>query len=330
MNDKTAIADRFGRTFPYLRLSLTDVCNFSCSYCLPDGYKKTGCAPSYMTKDEIVRLVRGFAALGTWKIRLTGGEPTLRPDFIDIATAINEVPGVRRLAFTTNGYKLPERAQSYYDAGLRAINISVDSLRADQFKAITGHDRLHEVLDGVQASFDASFESVKLNTVLLKGLNDAELDHFIDFVEDKPMSLRFIELMRTRDNQDYFKAHHLPGKAVTEKLLERGWRKRLRAEGAGPAQEFEHPDSAGTIGLIAPYSKDFCKSCNRLRVEAKGSLHLCLFGEGGYSLREYLQSDDSQEELQSKILDLMKFKVSAHFLHEDNSGVRDHLASIGG
>ena len=329
MNNKPAIADGFGRTFPYLRLSLTDVCNFSCSYCLPDGYKKTGC-DGFMSRDEVVRLVHGFAGLGTWKIRLTGGEPTLRKDFVDIVSAVNDVPGVRRLAFTTNGYKLPERAQSFYEAGLRAVNISVDSLQADQFKNITGHDRLHEVLDGIEASFAAGFESVKLNTVLLKGINDTELDQFIDFVADKPVSLRFIELMRTGNNQDYFKAHHLPGTLVTEKLLERGWRIRPRGEGAGPAVEFEHDDSAGTIGLIAPYSKDFCKSCNRLRVSAKGALHLCLFGEGGYSLRDYLQSDDQIEELQDKILGLMNFKVSAHFLHDDNSGVRDHLASIGG
>lgn len=283
-----------------------------------------------MNRDEIIRLVRAFAALGTWKIRLTGGEPTIRNDFVDIAAAVNDIEGIRKLAFTTNGYKLPERAQSYYDAGLRAINISVDSLRPDSFKNITGHDRLHEVLDGMQASLDAGFESVKLNTVLLKGLNDIELDSFIDFVHDKPISLRFIELMRTHDNQDYFKAHHLPGTAVTEKLLERGWRVRPRVDGAGPAVEFEREGIAGTIGLIAPYSKDFCKSCNRLRVSAKGALHLCLFGEGGYSLKEYLQSDDQTEELQDKILQLMNFKVSAHFLHEGNSGVRDHLASIGG
>jgi len=329
VDDKTAIADSFGRTFPYLRLSITDVCNFRCSYCLPDGYKKTGCSP-FMTLEEIVRLVRAFSELGTWKIRLTGGEPTVRSDFLEIAAAVNDIAKVRKLAFTTNGYKLPERAQGYYDAGLRAMNISVDSLRPNQFKNITGHDRLHEVLDGVQASFDAGFESIKLNTVILKGLNDSELDHFIDFVEDKPVSLRFIELMRTGDNQKYFEEHHLSGTAVTEKLLERGWRARPRVDGAGPAQEFEHSDSAGTIGLIAPYSKDFCKSCNRLRVSAQGALHLCLFGEGGYSLRDYLQSDDQIEELQEKILGLMNFKRSAHFLHEGNSGVREHLASIGG
>ena len=283
-----------------------------------------------MTKDEIVRLVHAFAGLGTWKIRLTGGEPTVRKDFVEIADAINQIDGVRKLAFTTNGYKLPERAQEYYNAGLRAINISIDSLRKDKFRMITGHDRLHEVLDGVQASLDAGFKAVKLNTVLLKGLNDDELDHFIDFVEDKPISLRFIELMQTRDNQGYFKEHHLSSSVVTEKLLARGWRMKSSEEGAGPAQIFENGGSKGTIGLIAPYSKDFCKSCNRLRVAAKGALHLCLFGEGGYDLRQYLQSDDQREELQGKILELMRFKRSAHFLHDGNSGVREHLASIGG
>ncbi len=329
MHDKAMIADRFGRTFPYLRLSLTDVCNFSCSYCLPDGYKKNGCE-AFMNHDEVVRLVRGFAGLGTWKVRLTGGEPTVRKDFTKIVTSINEITGIRKLAFTTNGYKLPERAQEYYDAGLRSINISLDSLRPDQFKEITGHNRLGEVLDGMETALDVGFENVKLNTVLLKGINDTELDNFIDFVENRPVSMRFIELMRTRDNQEYFKEHNLPGTVVTERLLERGWRIRPREDGAGPAVEFEHSGSKGTIGLIAPYSKDFCKTCNRLRVSAKGALHLCLFGEGGYSLRDYLQSDDQIEELQEQILKLMNFKVSAHFLHEGNSGAREHLASIGG
>jgi len=330
VENKPVIADSFGRLFPYMRLSVTDICNFRCTYCLPNGYWKTDSASAFMEQAEIVRLVRAFASLGVWKIRLTGGEPTIRNDFTDIVAVIRDIPGVRKLAFTTNGYKLPQRAQSYYDAGLRAINISIDSLTPDQFKKITGHDRLRDVLEGIQKSFEVGFKDVKINTVLLKGLNDEELDHFIDFVKDKPVSLRFIELMRTLDNQSYFNEHHLSGTIVKEKLLRRGWHLLPREDGAGPALEFKHPDSKGTIGLIAPYSKDFCKSCNRLRVSAKGDLHLCLFGEGGYSLRDYLQSDDQIDELQEKILHLMNFKRSAHFLHDDNSGVREHLASIGG
>lgn len=322
------LADPFGRQFPYLRLSLTEACNFRCSYCLPNGYQAAG--KEFLSADEIVRAAAAFARLGVWKIRLTGGEPTIRPDFLDIATRVAALPGLRRLAFTTNGYKLPRRAATYHAAGLQAINISVDSLDAGTFKTITGHDRLGEVLEGMEACKTAGFESIKINTVLLKGLNDGELDQFIDFVADRDVSLRFIELMRTLDNTDYFARHHLSGAVVIERLLARGWRQRPRMEGAGPALEFEHPASKGRVGLIAPYAKDFCASCNRLRFSARGDLHLCLFGEGGVSLRHLLQHGDQQEELQEKILSLLQFKKSSHFLHQQNSGGTRHLASIGG
>lgn len=329
MEENTLIEDRFGRRFPYLRLSVTDVCNFRCTYCLPDGYQKTH-DDTFITLPEIARLVTAFAEMGTWKIRLTGGEPTVRPDFIDIAKTVSSIPGIRRVAFTTNGYKLPERAQGYYDAGLRAINVSIDSLDPRKFHEITGHDRLDEVVDGVSAALEAGFDSVKVNTVLLKGLNDDELDGFLDFVTDRPVSLRFIELMQTGDNLDYFRKHHIPATVIRNKLALRGWTLQERGEGAGPAVEYAHPDYAGRIGLIAPYAKDFCATCNRLRVSARGALHLCLFGAGGYDLRPLLQDDAQKEELQDKIMSLMQYKRSSHFLHDGNTGTRQHLASIGG
>ncbi|HAJ89466.1 MAG TPA: GTP 3',8-cyclase MoaA [Rhodospirillaceae bacterium] len=329
MENILQIADNFGRRFPYLRLSITDICNFRCSYCLPDGYQKTGCE-SFLSRDEITRLATAFIKLGVWKIRLTGGEPTVRPDFLEIANHLSHLQGLRKLAFTTNGYQLPERAKDYFDAGLRNINISIDSLRPRQFHTITGHDRLGEILEGVQECFRVGFQHVKINTVLLKGMNDGEIDDFVDFVADKPVSLRFIELMRTGENGNYFAAHHLSGTSVTERLLKRGWVLKPRTEDSGPALEFGHDESIGTIGLIAPYSKDFCKSCNRLRVSAKGNLHLCLFGDGGYALRPLLQSDDQCEDLQGKILSLMNFKKSSHFLQQGHTGSTPHLASIGG
>ena len=329
MNNRSVVEDRFGRRFPYLRLSLTDVCNFRCTYCLPDGYKKTH-EDMFLSVPEVRRLVSAFAQMGTWKVRLTGGEPTLRPDFCEIARTVAGVSGIRRLAFTTNGYKLLQRARDYYAAGLRAINISIDSLNPRRFHEITGHDRLGEVVEGVRAALDAGFESVKINTVLLKGLNDDELGGFIHFVEDVPVSLRFIELMQTGDNLPYFRKHHVPATIVEEKLLQRGWRLLARGEGAGPAAEYAHPDYRGRIGIIAPYARDFCASCNRLRISARGHLHLCLFGAGGYDLRSLLQDDDRIDALKEKIMDLMEFKKSAHFLHEGNTGVRRHLASIGG
>jgi cyclic pyranopterin phosphate synthase len=315
--------------FSYLRLSVTDICNFRCSYCLPNGFKKNS-DTSFLSCDEILRLVRGFAELGVWKIRLTGGEPTLRDDFLDLAQGISKIQGVRKLAFTTNGYKLAENAEAYFAAGLKSINISVDSLKPHQFKEITGHSRLEEVLAGVSACQSAGFESIKLNTVLLKGINEGELDDFISFVADKNISIRFIELMRTRDNSDYFSKHHLSGTYVSERLLSLGWKQKIRKDGDGPAIEFEHSISRGRIGLISPYSKDFCKTCNRLRISSRGDLHLCLFGEGGYSLRHLLQNDGQIEDLQDKIITLMGQKKVSHLLHEGKYGIRKNLASIGG
>lgn len=329
MENMNPIEDRFGRTFPYLRLSVTDVCNFRCTYCLPDGYQKSH-GDEFMNAEEIRRLVTAFAELGTWKIRLTGGEPTVRPDFIDLARTVSRIKGVRRLAFTTNGYKLPERAQNYFDAGLRAINVSIDSLDPRKFHEITGHDRLGEVVDGVGAALTAGFDSVKINTVLLKGLNDEELDGFLGFIEGRPVSLRFIELMQTGDNLSYFRKHHVPATVIRNKLTGRGWVLQERGDGAGPAVEYAHPSYRGRIGLIAPYAKDFCSTCNRLRVSARGGLHLCLFGTGGYDLRPLLQDDEQIDDVKNKILDLMKFKRSNHFLHDGDAGIRQNLASIGG
>ncbi len=327
---KPRLSDAHGRRFEYLRLSLTDVCNFRCTYCLPDGYKKAKGAPPNLSVAEITRLVRGFAALGLWKVRLTGGEPTIRPEFLDIARAVAEVSGVRRVAMTTNGYRLEERAQSYFDAGVRAINISIDSLKPEQFRAITGHDRLAEILRGVDACRAAGFESIKINTVLMAGLNDAELDDFIAFVADRDLSLRFIEVMRTNDNAAFYAQRHLAGRTVTDRLAALGWHATPGAAGAGPAVEFAHEGAKGRIGLIAPYAKDFCATCNRLRVSATGRLHLCLFGEGGYDIRPFLQSDAQLPDLLAEIHRVMAFKAPAHLLAQGNSGATPHLASIGG
>ncbi len=225
---------------------------------------------------------------------------------------------------------MPERAESFYNAGIRNINISIDSLDSDVFKSITGHDRLKEVLDGVQACQDIGFDKIKINTVLLKGVNDVCLSQFLDLVKSKNISLRFIELMQTLTNLDYYNKYHLSGEVIKKQLLDMNWSEIERSFDAGPAQEFSHPESQGNIGLIMPYSKDFCKTCNRLRFSAKGGLHLCLFGEGGHSLRHLLQDDNQQEELENAILELMHFKKSSHFLHDGNSGQTPHLASIGG
>ncbi|PKP95476.1 MAG: GTP 3',8-cyclase MoaA [Alphaproteobacteria bacterium HGW-Alphaproteobacteria-14] len=321
--------DGIGRRFEYLRLSLTEVCNFRCTYCLPDGYRKSCNRPVELSVDEIRRVVTAFAQLGLWKVRLTGGEPSLRRDFEEVARAVAAVPGIRRVAVTTNGYRLAQRAQAWRDAGISAINVSVDSLDPARFAAITGHDRLAEVLRGIEAAQAAGFESIKLNAVLMRGVNDDELAAMVDFVTTRDLSLRFIEVMRTNDNAAFFRDHHIAGQSVIDRLEAAGWHRLPRAPGAGPAVELGHPDAKGRIGIIAPYAKDFCASCNRLRLSSDGRLHLCLFGDGGSDLRPLLAADDPLP-LIGHIRGLVATKAPAHRLHDGNSGATPHLASIGG
>ena len=323
------LEDGFSRRFHYLRLSVTDVCNFRCAYCLPDGYRPDG-RKSFLSLDEIRRVVAGFAAMGTRKVRLTGGEPSLRRDFTAIIETVANTPGIEKVAMTTNGYRLKERAQEWFDAGLNALNVSVDSLDPRQFHQITGENKLAEVMEGIEAALAAGFKSVKINAVLLKGLNDQQLDQFLAWIRHKPIELRFIELMQTGEMDNLFRDHHTSGELIKEQLLGNGWIQQLRAVDDGPAQVFMHPESQGGVGLIMPYSKDFCAGCNRLRVSSVGKLHLCLFGDNGVELRDLLSDDSQQEALQLRIRQALTGKAATHRLHEGNAGMTPHLASIGG
>ncbi len=325
----TKLTDNFGRSFSYLRLSVTNVCNFRCSYCLPNGYQKSD-ACSHLSVEEIKNLVAGFASIGVSKIRLTGGEPTVRKDFTDIIRTLANTDGINKLSFTTNGYSLKKNAREFFDAGISSVNVSIDSLDQKNFAEITGHDKLKIILEGIDEAFAVGFRSVKINSVLLRGINDHELDSFISFVKDKPLTSRFIELMQTGDNHDYFKKHHLSSEIISEKLRALGWKISPREFDSGPATEYQHPDSRGKIGIIAPYSKGFCDSCNRLRVTASGDLRLCLFGTGSFSLRPFLQNSNQKKELQEKIIELLHLKTASHFLSAGESGLTSNLSALGG
>jgi len=325
----SSLVDRFGRRFPYLRLSLTEACNFRCGYCLPDGYKAQG-RSHFLALDEIRRLLSAFAALGMHKLRLTGGEPSVRRDLEAIIACAAQTPGIRRIALTTNGTRLPERVAGWRAAGLTALNVSLDSLDPERFTRITGRERFDEVFDGIEQAQRLGFDSVKLNAVLLRGLNDDELPRWLDYLRERPVVVRFIELMRTGENADYFARHHLSASVIETALIDAGWQPLERAADAGPAREFGHADYRGRIGLIAPYSRDFCTTCNRLRVTARGDLRLCLFGEFGVGLRDLLQSDADQLELQQRIRHWLGMKGESHSLQQGRTGITPHLASIGG
>ena len=323
-----SLIDGFGRRFRYLRLSITEACNFRCTYCLPDGYRKTR-PHDFLTLEEIGRVADAFGALGVGKVRLTGGEPSVRRDLGEIIGRVAAAPGVSKVALTTNGWNLARHVDAWRAAGLSHLNVSIDSLDRAAFAAVTGHDRLDSVVEGLDRALALDMASVKVNAVLLRSAGVDAFDRFAAFVKDRPVAVRFIELMRTGDNADYFAREHLGGRALTDWLSAGGWRPRERGSDDGPAVEYVHPDYAGRIGLIAPYAPGFCDSCNRLRVTARGQLRLCLFGDGGVDLRDLLDRDAPQA-LAERIRASLATKPRGHRLAQGDSGDMRRLAEVGG
>jgi cyclic pyranopterin phosphate synthase len=323
------LKDGLGRQLRYLRLSITDRCNFRCVYCLPDGCPR-GCAAEPLSVLEIERLVRAFAALGVRKVRLTGGEPTLRRDVVDIVRVIATTPGVSRVGLTTNGYRLAAIAGDLRRAGLTSLNVSLDSLDAERFERITGHPGPAHIVEGLEAAVAAGVDVVKVNVVLLRGMDDRELDQFLDWTVSRPVTVRFIELMQTGENTRFFGEHHVAAQEIRSKLEQRGWTPVEKDADDGPARTWRHAGHEGRAGVIAPYTPGFCDSCNRVRVSSVGDLQLCLFGESGIPLRAYLESDAQQRELMYFVESAMLDKPASHFLRDGVFGSTTSLAVIGG
>jgi len=327
--DAGPLTDATGRRFRYLRLSVTEACNFRCSYCLPGGYRKSGGA-AFLNAQEIGRLAHAFARLGVVKVRLTGGEPTVRRDIGEIIARVAKVDGIAKVALTTNGWNLRRHVGAWRDAGLTNLNVSIDDLEPSRFKALTGHDRLEDIVAGLDLALSLGVPAVKVNAVLLRSTAETGFDRFADFVKSRPVTVRFIELMRTADNADYFAAQYLAGDAVRTWLAQNGWMPRPRGFDDGPAIEFAHPGYAGRLGLIAPYAPGFCDSCNRLRVTARGRLRLCLFGAGGLDLRDLLADDTSGDRLAQRVQVALGAKPDGHRLRESRFGDTRNLAQFGG
>jgi GTP 3',8-cyclase len=322
------LVDNYQRRFQYLRLSITELCNFQCQYCLPNGYQPNK-AHKFLSLSEINHVVATFTELGVRKIRLTGGEPTLRRDFMDILSIISAYPSVNELAMTTNGSRLLKNIHHWHQAGLNAINISIDSLSPHLFKLITGQDKLKELMQCVDRALEVGIKKVKINTVLMKNIND-NLDDYLSWIKCRPVELRFIELMETGESLDVFNRYHQSGSLIETTLIAQGWQLQSKNPLSGPAKVYVHSDYQGKIGLIMPYSKDFCQSCNRLRVSSIGQLHYCLFGEAAVDLRDLLQSPAQKQQLIARIFSSLMIKPEKHLLHAHNVGITPNLSYIGG
>ncbi len=304
MNEK--LVDSFGREVNYLRLSVTEKCNLNCFYCRssPVDCGVVSQEESLSTA-EFVRIGEVAIDLGVKRIRLTGGEPLLRPDIIDLVRGIASIPGIKDLSLTTNGVLLHRMAFELAAAGLMRVNISLDSLDEANFKHITNGGKLSNTLLGIEQSIKAGLTPVKLNVVLLKGINDHEIKNFLTMARDKNLDIRFIEYMPCRQ-EGQWTSHFLSLEEVTEIAKTIGPLIPVEGEhGGGPARYFRFLGATGKIGLISPLSRHFCDQCNRLRVTSDGKIKPCLFAEEEVDLKPHLQD---KEMLKKKFREALAIK----------------------
>ncbi|MFL1455127.1 GTP 3',8-cyclase MoaA [Marinobacter sp. GN3S48] len=309
---QSKLTDRFGRTVNYVRLSVTDRCDFRCVYCMAEEMTFLP-RQQVLTLEEIARVARTFVSLGTEKIRLTGGEPLVRRDILELVKEIGSY-GLRDFAMTTNGSQLPTMAEPLRKAGLKRLNISLDSLDADKFSRITRTGKLAQVLDGIDAAKEAGFEGIKLNTVVMKGGNDQEVPELVEFARKKNVDITFIEEMPLGEISDHDRGQVLCTSDEVREII--GQRHELAPtpeDSGGPARYYRMPDSDIRVGFISPHSHNFCSTCNRVRVTVEGRLLLCLGNEHSVDLRRVLRGHPvTDDKLRETIINAMDLKPERH------------------
>lgn len=305
--------DVWGRRIDYLRLSVTDRCNFRCAYCLPAGFAGFADPASTLSDDELTRAVAVFAGLGIHRLRLTGGEPLVRPGIVALTRRLAQVPGVRDLSMSTNGALLAPLAGDLARAGLRRVNVSLDTLCEAKFKALTRFGEFGAVLEGVAAAEAAGLGPVKLNVVVVRGLNHEELPEFVALTERRELHVRFIELMPMGDAGFYTDTRRVP---LAEMRAACGPLENVPEvdlpTGGGPARVYRRRGARGTVGFISALSCGFCESCNRVRLTAQGTLHPCLDGAEGVDLRGPLRSGVDAASLGALIQGALDRKPRSH------------------
>ncbi|NNF58159.1 MAG: GTP 3',8-cyclase MoaA [Rhodothermaceae bacterium] len=310
------LTDRFERRHTYLRIGLTERCNLRCVYCMPAAGIPVQPKSAYLTADEIERLARLFVAEGVTKVRLTGGEPLVRKDAVAIAARIGAVPGVEALALTTNALLLEGRLPALKAAGLTHLNISLDTLYPDRFRTLTRRDGLHQVLSAIEAALTLGYGTperpLKINAVVLRGVNDDELADFVAWTREVPLEVRFIEYMPF-DGNGWADGELVPLAEMRASIeAVHGPLKALPGQPEDTATIFRVPGFAGTVGFIASMTVPFCAGCNRLRITADGSFKVCLFGPTEISLRDQMREGASDDDLHRLIGGAVRGKKAAH------------------
>jgi cyclic pyranopterin phosphate synthase len=323
--------DSFHRKIDYLRLSITDRCNLRCSYCMPESGVSKQDHAEILRYEEIIRLVRIAVSVGISKVRITGGEPLVRKDVLSLCENISRVPGLRSLSLTTNGVLLSDFAVGLLQAGIRRINVSLDTLKPERFAKIARKDLFSQVWAGIMAAVDAGISPVKLNAVIMCGVNDDEIEDLARLTFQFPFHVRFIEFMpfRELDHESVF----IPAAEILERLkrvapLEAS----IAGQSNGPALHYRFQGAQGKIGIISPVSDHFCPSCNRLRVTSDGKLRTCLFSSDETDLRGPLRQGASDEEIAAAMLAAIHKKPEKHQLSSPvfRKCISRPMSSIGG
>ncbi len=313
------LVDSYGRQIRDLRISVTDRCNFRCFYCLPDGEPPLARKETILTFEEIACISEIFVSLGIEKIRLTGGEPILRKNLTVLAEKLSLLkPQLKDLAITTNGFSFPKHAESLKKAGIDRVTISLDSLKRDNFKQITGVDKLAEVLAAIESAKENGFHPVKINAVIIRDCNDNELVDFADFARKNDLSFRFIEFMPLDSGHDWKREQVVSGKEIYQKINEVFPLKlKNSTRGSETAWKYEFADGAkGEIGIIAPVTEMFCGQCSRIRLTADGQIRTCLFSTSEHNLRDVVRSGANRTEVIEFIRDVVYKKEPRHFIND--------------
>jgi cyclic pyranopterin phosphate synthase len=327
--DGRALRDQFGRSIEYLRISITDRCNFRCMYCMPLEGLQWLPRKDLLTYEEITGVVRQLAPLGLRRLRITGGEPTIRPDLVALVRMLKSVEGIEDIALSTNGVKMPELAAPLKAAGLDRINMSADSLQPDRIAKIARRNLGFDPIVGAEAAQAAGLGPIKINVVVMKGINDDEIEDFARLTLTRPWYVRFIELMPVGDMRELTWEHVVPSDEIIERLRRVAPLSAFSPDvrGNGPAAYYRFEGGQGGIGVITPMTHTYCASCNRVRLTADGRLRTCLFGDHEVDLRTPLRAG---ERLEPFFVKALEEKPKEHGLLQMQVGGLRALSQVGG